>query len=429
VAKPDRIFASELLEREVMDLRAGEIVGAVTDFNVTREGVVTQLGVLPLQWYRGGWGIAPGAITNVTRERVSIEDSTLLDEFAPDGEASLSAMLGDNVYGKAVLAADGELLGHLADFAFDLEDGQITDLVVFGDDDKRIKIGVESIQTIGKSYIVISRAGSEVQPGPKMAAPGASDTSVSRPAAAANKFEIEEAEQPELEDDDVETGDDWGPTTYEPELEEEPAEGAAEEENATPAVAEISAPAPAPLPAVDKHSGGAALAPEPPLETPPIVEEIGVTVAPPETKKAPAARKRAATAAKPAAKTATGRSSRVDSEKATGRGSRADAEKATGRASRARPTTPKGSEQQLAFGAEGEPVPAQAETLDGLGLSTFDLRKAQYLLGKGAHRDIRGADGKLILTRGTPFNRGRISALVEQGLLNSVFLEMTQHKG
>jgi sporulation protein YlmC with PRC-barrel domain len=172
VAKPDRIFASELLEREVMDLRAGEIVGAVTDFNVTRDGVVTQLGVLPLQWYRGGWGIAPGAITNVTRERVSIEDSTLLDEFAPDGEESLSAMLGDNVYGKAVLQADGELLGHLADFAFDLGDGRITDVVVFGDDDKRSKISIASIQTIGKSYVVINRAGAaEVQPGPKPAAP------------------------------------------------------------------------------------------------------------------------------------------------------------------------------------------------------------------------------------------------------------------
>src|SRR5687768_10317987 len=136
MAKPDRIFASELLEREVMDLRAGEIVGAVTDFNVTREGVVTQLGVLPLQWYRGGRGIAPGAITNVTRERVSIEDSTLLDDFAPDGDSSLSAMLGDNIYGKQVLQADGELLGSLADFAFDLSDGRITDIVVFGDDDK-----------------------------------------------------------------------------------------------------------------------------------------------------------------------------------------------------------------------------------------------------------------------------------------------------
>jgi len=401
VAKPDRIFASELLEREVMDLRAGEIVGAVTDFNVTREGVVTQLGVLPLQWYRGGWGIAPGAITNVTRERVSIEDSTLLEGFEPDGETSLSAMLGDNLYGKAVLQADGELLGHLADFAFDLSNGHLTDLVVFGDDDKRIKIGVEKIQTIGKSYIVISRSGAEVQPGPKMAAPSASAE-----VAAAHSARFDE----EAEDDAITTGDDLGPTTYEPELAEQHAAQAEAVEEVAPVAAEISAQTP-PLPAVDADSGGAALTPEPMMQAapPPIVEEIGA----PSAQKAAAPKQRTPAASR--AKTTTARSSRPAPEQPAERPAAPPA------------TTPK-AEQQLAFEAEAAPVPAQAESLEGLGLSTFDIRKAQYLQGKAAHRDIRGSDGKLLLTRGTPFNRNRIAALVEQGLLNSVFLEMTQHK-
>src|SRR5687767_12181402 len=124
MAKPDKIFASELDGREVMDLRAGEVIGAVTDFCLTRDGTVTQIGVLPLQWYSGGRGVAPGAVTNITRERVSIDDAGLLEQFGPDSDTLLSYMF-DSVLGKEVLQQDGEYLGGLADFAFDLADGRI----------------------------------------------------------------------------------------------------------------------------------------------------------------------------------------------------------------------------------------------------------------------------------------------------------------
>jgi sporulation protein YlmC with PRC-barrel domain len=368
VAKPDRIYASELLEREVMDLRDGAVVGSVTDFNVTRDGVVTQLGVLPLQWYRGGKGIAPGAITNVTRERVSIDDAGLLDDFDPDGETSLSAMLGDNLYGKQVLQADGELLGLLADFAFDLGDGRITDIVVYGDDDKRTKIGVDNVHTIGKSYIVISRGGTEVQTGPKPAASQPAEREVARPVS----------------------------TT-----------------KSAPKPAAKAAPAPeaAPLPPVAEEIEPAVAA-EPAAATTPAAKTTRRTTPAAKPKAAPRAQ------AAPAAKTPTGRKSRPDTETATGR--------------KSRPATETGTqiERQLDFGPEAAAAsaPAAAEGLDGLGLSTFDRRKAEYLLGRNAHRDIRSGSGELVLKQGSPFNRSRIAALMEAGMLNAVFLEMTQHK-
>lgn len=157
MAKPEKILAQELLDCEVMDLGAGRIVGTVVDFAISRDGTVVQMGILPLEWYQGGKGIAPGSITNINADRVIIDSADNLGEFAPDGEEQFSAQLGDTLLGKPVLQSDGEILGELADFWLKLEDGKITDLVVTGGDDKRVKVPLEAIKTIGRDYIVIVR--------------------------------------------------------------------------------------------------------------------------------------------------------------------------------------------------------------------------------------------------------------------------------
>jgi hypothetical protein len=152
----------------------------------------------------------------------------------------------------------------------------------------------------------------------------------------------------------------------------------------------------------------------------PIVEEAGPPVAaPPAT---PTGRR-----SRPSGAGDTGRSSRPR-ETSTGRRSRTSGESPTGRSSGPRAASLR-VEQQLELGAEVEaPAAPTGESLDGLGLSTFDRRKAEFLLGKPAHREIRDGDGAVLLAQGASFTAGRIASLMEAGLLNSVFLEMTQHR-
>jgi hypothetical protein len=70
---------------------------------------------------------------------------------------------------------------------------------------------------------------------------------------------------------------------------------------------------------------------------------------------------------------------------------------------------------------------SEERTLEDLGLSTFDFRKAQYLLGKPAWRDL-GVIQELHIKEGDVFTVEHISALLKNGLLNTIFLEQTQAK-
>jgi len=158
MSKPDKILTAELLEREVLDMGAGRIVGSVVDFVLTRDGTVSLVGILPLTWYRGGQGIEPCNIVSINEERVCISGSDALTNFEPDSEETFSMMSGSQIQGKAVLQQDGEELGLLVDLAFNLADGRICDLVVLDAEEKRVRVAVEAIHTIGPDYIVVERA-------------------------------------------------------------------------------------------------------------------------------------------------------------------------------------------------------------------------------------------------------------------------------
>lgn len=157
MAKPDRILAQELIDREVMDIKAGEIVGSIVDFALGLDGSVALIGILPLEWYKGGQGITPESIVSVNPQRVCIADSSALASFAPDSEQTFSTHLGETIQGKSVLQEDGEQLGQLLDFSFSLDDGTIGDLIVLDEAGKKVRIAVEALKTIGRDYIVIER--------------------------------------------------------------------------------------------------------------------------------------------------------------------------------------------------------------------------------------------------------------------------------
>jgi uncharacterized protein YrrD len=84
--------------------------------------------------------------------------------------------------------------------------------------------------------------------------------------------------------------------------------------------------------------------------------------------------------------------------------------------------------------AEPEPEPvALAPRIEDdpvlTGLSPFDRKKVEYLLGRSAHRELRTGGGTLIAERGQALDVTALSALASAGLLNAVFLEATSLKG
>jgi len=157
MSKPEKILAQELINREVLDLKAGEVVGSIRDFALTRDGLISLIGILAQDWFIGGQGVPPSSVTNVKHERVTVSDTSALTEFAPDGVETFSVRSNDYIRNKSVLSEDGEELGKLQDFAFQLDDGKIVDLVVLDANEKKAKIPVDAIQTIGRDYIVIVR--------------------------------------------------------------------------------------------------------------------------------------------------------------------------------------------------------------------------------------------------------------------------------
>ncbi len=195
--KPEKILAQELLELEVLDLSRGETLGSIVDFSITRDGRVALIGLLPVQWYRGGLGITPASIAGITPDCICLAADAELAAFAPDEQDTFSVHFGGQIQGKPVLQEDGAVLGELVDFAFSLEDGKILDLVVQDASEKRVRVPVEAFRTIGRDYVVIQRGG--LSQGAAAAAPALPEPAPVAPVAVAAAAAVASAPEPELE--------------------------------------------------------------------------------------------------------------------------------------------------------------------------------------------------------------------------------------
>ena len=368
MAKPERILAHELLDHEVMDLSAGRILGTVVDFAISGEGRVTQLGILPVEWYLGGKGIEPEHIANINADRVCIASAESLAPFAPDSTDSFSALQGDRFLGKPVLQHDGEVLGELADFWINLKDGRISDLVVIGDDDKRVKVALEAIKTVGTDYIVIDRAPAAIDaPAEPEPAPGkAKAAGASQPPDAVKTAEPVAAPPAKAAAPSAEPKADAKPKLKEPEVEEPEPGATAPDKEASAAVPEQSEPV--------KPSKPASTPPvEPPREEPKI--EI-----PPELE--------------------------------------ADPPPPPPVVSQPSPEPTRSEEKQALFGSNKA----------GANLSKFDQKKCDYLRGRPAHREIKDASGDVLAAKGDALDDVALQRIIDAGMLADVFIEMTVNK-
>jgi len=447
MAKPDKILAHELLDREVLDLRAGEVVGSVVDFGINREGKVQLIGILPTAWYGGGRGITPGSITFLTDDRLCIANNDALEDFAPDGDVLISTNSGGQIYGKTVLLHDGEMLGELADFRFNLGDGKITDLLVLDHEERRTRIPIEKITTIGKDYIIIERGAAAAEPG----ADGEASPFVSAAAVEASPTaaQPETASQPEVEPEPVHTPPARGKgrgksTAFHPEPKSRTAEPVkAPEPAAAPAIfGDVLSPEPASVFASQAVSE-APPAPEPApvfdaalvYETAPAAEEAAPAYTDPvpaESSAAFAAEAWAAAAEEPSPVV-----DPVDLEPAPDHGPVFEAPATNGNGTTHLdevfdvPAAPPGPDDGiLAAVASGQPIsPPDGDPIaTAPQISKFDQKKLDFLRGKFAHRDIKDEAGIILVAKDEVLDQAGLMRIVQGGVLGEVFIEMTLKK-
>jgi sporulation protein YlmC with PRC-barrel domain len=384
MTKPDKILAHELLDREVLNLKAGEVAGSVVDFGINRDGKVELIGILPVSWYAGGRGVAPSSITFLTNDRLCIASGDALQDFGPDGDALISTNSGGQIYGKMVLLHDGEQLGELVDFRFSLDDGKISDLLVLDAEDKRVRIPIAGISTIGKDYIIIERARPEGETAGGGDATGAA-TGGGDAAGAASA-----------------SGDE---SPFSEAAAAAPAPAAAKQRS--PAVKRSPAPSATPpkRPARGGKAGKATkeIAPEEP--------EVVAEAAPPPSANGIPAEIEAPVDTTPMA-AAEPQPEPAPSAPAPDSGlqTRAFAETSAGAAVAA------AADESSLFTSGGQPI------------SKFDQKKLDFLRGKRVPRDIKDAEGAVLVAKDDTLDQTALQRIVEAGMLGEVFIEMTLRK-
>lgn len=278
MTKPEKVLANELLQCEVLDLASGKVIGNVQDLALTLDGRIVAVGVLPRAWYTGGVGISPESIVSIQQQRVCIESHDALIEFRPD-KKSFSMYENGLLASKHVLKQNGEMLGQLMDFSFELASGRIIGLIVLSEDERRSKVAVDCIRAIGPEYLVVDQ----------IEATDASSAAVDNPAVSKDNSNPASAFQ-----------------EIPPELAETPPQATSQTE-------------------------------------PPVSELFG------------------------------------------------------------------GSKEER-------------------DLSAFDEKKRKFLLGRPAHRDIKTAEGEMIIAKGEDISEAAFESIIDAGLLSEVFIEMTLKK-
>jgi sporulation protein YlmC with PRC-barrel domain len=375
MAKPDKILAHELLGREVLNLQAGEVAGSVVDFGINREGSVQLIGVLPTAWYLGGRGIAPAAITFLTGDRMCIANGEALQEFHPDGDSLISTDSGGQIYGKTVLLFDGEMLGELVDFRFNLSDGRITDLLVLDSEQRRSRVPIEKITTIGKDYIIIERAAGQESEGSTEAeaSPFSQAAAVaSAPAAAQLSSEVEVIERPAGQAS-TRAGRSRGRNRQEPVVDEK----------------EASEPY---VPAAGHSESVASVA----VEQQSAAEQLRMAETP--------------EAVVPAA-------SNLDEVFVVSSASE-----------QSEPFLLSAADDAQTMSSAAQASETGLASSPGVNISKFDQKKMEFLIGKSAHRDIKDPEGVILVAEGEDFDQSALLRILEAGVLGEVFIEMTLRK-
>jgi sporulation protein YlmC with PRC-barrel domain len=218
MTKPEKVLANELLQCEVLDLAAGKVIGNVQDLALTLDGRIVAVGVLPRAWYTGGLGISPASIISIQQQRVCIESQDVLTEFRPD-KKSFSMYENGLLASKRVLKQNGEMLGQLMDFSFELASGRITELIVLGENERRSKVAVDCIRAIGPEYLVVGQAEVTDAPSAAMDNPAVNKDNPN-PASSFQEVppELEEAPPPAMSSADQPAGELFGGSKEESDL-------------------------------------------------------------------------------------------------------------------------------------------------------------------------------------------------------------------
>jgi len=160
---------NELLGLPVINLSTGEQVGEVKD--VVIDTVNYRLvGVLLSRagWFHAGRGIPLGAMKNIGPGSITIEDETAIvnaETLTVQGRT----ILNEEIIGKDLITADGNVMGTLSDILLDVNTGlltgyEVSDSVIRDLLDGRSNIPLPPQQRIGEDAVIVAETVPQEQP-------------------------------------------------------------------------------------------------------------------------------------------------------------------------------------------------------------------------------------------------------------------------
>jgi hypothetical protein len=341
------------------------------------------------------------------------------------------------------------MLGELADFRFNLGDGKITDLLVLDHDQRRTRIPIEKITTIGKDYIIIERGAATAE------AEAAGDASPFSNAAAVTA-------EPTAAEEEI---------TAPPAIAAEPVpvstapvgrgrqRGRSAAAQATPSTSEET---PEPVPAAEPEEApnfqlGDVLAPAGvAAELPTVSESLPAEESQSYTLESPSGYLAAESAAtgylgNPAEpepmlvedaaleSPATAEQSMATAVEDNFAVQASSVEAYSNSIGNGNGTPGNGTNLDSVFSVPAAQGPAddlmshgaaEPEAFNGgeLQISKFDQKKLDFLRGKLAHRDIKDPAGIILVAKDEVLDQPALVRIVQGGVLGEVFIEMTLKK-
>lgn len=391
--------ASQLLGREAVDIDTGRCAGAVRDLLLSRAGQLLCAGIQPADWFAPGLACPADSIIAASSGRLLYGGCGNLRRLRPPRGRTFS--LWSFLALKPLVSRDGASLGILEDLSFDLPTGRLISAFVSQSHGPLEEIAVERLTATGPDCVIAALRSLEPEPDEAEETSGAETGAVTPGLFDAVVEEDYSAPFVELARGDQEPG--IVPTEGD-EAQASDAEGAVES-----TCAGLDAPVIPEAQPISRATRQRILPRQPePEEMEARLTDILLASA--EALSRQGEQAQAETLVEPDAEAAVELGGfRALEALVIQRGARG--------ATRLQAVQPKAEDESMRLFVE-------PPTLDPLHrLEGFEQRKAQYLAGRIATRDIHAPSGKLIARQGEELTSGLLVRIIEAGQLDSVFLE------
>lgn len=392
--------ATQLLGREAVDIDTGKCAGSVRDLMLSRAGQLLCAGIQPADWYAHGLACPAGSIIAASSGRLLYGGCGSLRRLRPPKGRAYS--LWSFLALKPLVSRDGASLGTLEDLAFELPSGRLLSAFVSQAHGPLEEIPIKRLTATGPDCVIAERLSPQSAP---LSEEVLDDTEAGVEVSSLfdgleeEAYGLPEAAAPAMREDSAAST-----AGLEDELCSS-AEPQPEVEAEKVMVAELAGQRPRPAAA-----SAARILPRQPKPDEMEARLTDILLASAEA------------LSRQAELQATGQPSDGEPEPAVElSGFRALEALVTQREARSAiripAPLPVAADDSMRLFTE-QPVSDDLSKLAG-----FEQRKAQYLTGRLATRDIHAPGGKLLARRGEELTRALLAGIIEAGQLDQVFLE------